>query len=103
MTPLMPWTLPSQSLASLIPSLLAHWALPPLQSVLPAPGELLPRPLGMLEPPILGRGAVWFRRGHKLSHPPASPKATLPVCCRRSQGQPLGSLITEMMVSLSQL
>ena len=76
------------------------WALASLQGPT-SPRRITSRPLGMLEPPILGRGAVWFRRGHKLSHPPASPKATLPVCCRRSQGQPQGLLITEMMVSLS--
>ena len=98
-TPLMPWTLPPQSLASLDPQpaqprSIGLW--PPS-----SPRRIASRPLGMLEPPKLGRSAVWCRRGRKLSHPPASPKATPPVCCWRSQGQPQGLLLTEMMVSVS--
>ena len=98
-TPLMPWTLPPQSLASLDPQPaqpLSVGLWPPS-----SPRRIASRPLGMLEPPKLGRSAVWCRRGRKLSHPPASPKATPPVCCWRSQGQPQGLLLTEMMVSVS--
>lgn len=65
-----------------------------------SPRRTASRPLGMLESPKLG-GVLWCRRGHKLSHPPASPKGTPPVCCQRSQGQSQGLLLTEMMVSVS--
>ena len=52
-TPLMPWTLPSQSLASLDPQPLSVGLWPPSR-VLPAPGELLPGPWGCWNPQYWG-------------------------------------------------
>lgn len=52
-TPLMPWTLPSQSLASLDPQPLSVGLWPPSR-VLPAPGELLPGSWGCWNPQYWG-------------------------------------------------